>query len=175
MTLIESKTLLSAAASIEFTSIPQDGTDLVMLCSLRQAGAGVTQLNTSFNGVGGTSYGDRTLEGTGSAVSSFARTSQSVIRVSAVVGSTETANTFGNASFYIPNYSGNTNKSVSIDGITENNATAANINLVAGLFSNTSAITSVTLTTQSASNFVAGSTVSLYKITKGSDGIVTTS
>ena len=46
---------------------------------------------------------------------------------------------------------------------------------MAGLFSNTSPITSITLTSQSGENLVVGSTVSLYKITKGSDGIVTVS
>ena len=118
MKLIETKTLAVAATSIVFTSIPQDGTDLVLLCSLRQAGAGFSQLNMSFNGVGGTSYSDRTLEGTGSAAPTNSRTSQAVIRITAIVGSEQTANTFGNASLYIPNYSGNTNKSVSLDGVT---------------------------------------------------------
>jgi hypothetical protein len=173
--LIETKTLTGAAASIVFTSIPQDGTDLVLLCSLRQAGAGFSQVNMSFNGVGGTSYSDRTLEGTGTAVANGSRTSQAVIRITAIVGSEQTANTFGNALIYIPNYSGNTNKSVSLDAVTENNAAAAIQSLVAGLFSNTSAITSITLTSQSGENLVVGSTVSLYKITSGSDGIVTVS
>jgi hypothetical protein len=46
---------------------------------------------------------------------------------------------------YIPNYAGSSNKSVSIDAVTENNATAAEANLVAGLWSSTAAITSITL------------------------------
>ena len=175
MQLIETKTLGTATTSIEFTSIPQDGTDLYIVCSLRQVNSAVSSLNVSFNGVGGTSYSDRTLEGNGSTVGSGNRTSQAVIRITGVIGSGQTANTFSNIQYYIPNYSGSTNKSVSIDGVTENNATEAFQNIVAGLFSNTAAITSVLFTNGSGTNFVIGSTISLYKITKGSDGIVTTS
>jgi hypothetical protein len=46
--------------------------------------------------------------------------------------------------------------------------------LTAGLWNDTTAITSLTLV-PAAGSFIAGSTVSLYKVTKGSDGIVTTS
>ena len=87
--------------------------------------------------------------------------------------STYTANTFGNSVIYIANYAGSTYKSFSKDSITENNATAADQGVGAGLWSNTAAITSLSLTVTS--NMVAGSTFSLYGITKGSDGIVTTS
>jgi hypothetical protein len=178
MQLIESKTLGTAAASIEFTSIPQDGTDLVAFISVRSSGAAggvVTQLNVQFNGVGGTAYSDRQLEGSGSAATSGSRTGQSVIRISCAPNSAATANTFSSALMYIPNYSGSNAKSVSFDGASENNATEAYAQIVAGLSTNTTAITSLTFTLQDTGNLVVGSTISLYKITKGSDGIVTTS
>ena len=76
---------------------------------------------------------------------------------------------------YIPNYTGSTNKSISVDSVTENNATNNLMNIQAGLWSNTAAITSILFTSDTAGGFLAGSTISLYKITKGSDGIVTTS
>jgi hypothetical protein len=57
---------------------------------------------------------------------------------------TATANTFGNTEFYIPNYTSSNYKSFSVDGVTENNATAA-FALYAGLWSNTAAITSFRL------------------------------
>jgi hypothetical protein len=175
MKLIETKTLVANALSIEFTSIPQDGTDLFIVCSLRQVNSAVSALNLSFNGVGGTSYSDRRLEGTGSTTATGTRTSQAVIRTTGIVGSGQTANTFSSVQYYIQNYSGSTNKLVSIDAVTENNGTEAFQELTAGLFSNTGAITSVLFTSNAGSNFVSGSTISLYKITKGSDGIVTTS
>jgi hypothetical protein len=85
-----------------------------------------------------------------------------------------TANTFGNIQIYFPNYAGSTNKSYSVDSVTENNETVAYQTILAGLWSNTAAITTATFTAESG-NFAIGSTISLYKITKGSDGIVTTS
>ena len=52
---------------------------------------------------------------------------------------------------------------MSADGVMENNATEAYQNLVAGLWSNTSAITSLTLA-KSTGNFVQYSSASLYGI-----------
>ena len=163
MQLIETKTLASAAASIEFTSIPQDGTDLVAVISARNSTTESVGL-ISFNG-STTGRTFRYLLGTGSSPSSG--TFDGYGFTTAL--SSYTANTFSNSQVYIPNYTGSTNKSYSLDDVTENNATAAFMLIGAGLWSNTSAITSVTFTA-STGNLVAGSTISLYKITKGSDG-----
>jgi hypothetical protein len=175
MTLIETKALVSAAASIVFTSIPQDGTDLVLFMSLRGTHSGVSQINIQFNSSGGTAYSDRFLQGSGSAPGSGSRASQPVIRVTSLPGTNFTSNTFGNTKAYIFNYSGATAKGVSLQGVTENNATESYMELVAGLWNDTSAITSITLTNQSGSNFDTNSVASLYKITKGSDGVTTVS
>jgi hypothetical protein len=168
--LIETRTLAVAAASIEFTAIPQDGTDLVLLSSWRHSGsttdAGAT---LEFNGIT-TGYSNRILFGNGSAASSF---SESRI-LWLGNGGISTANTFGNNLAYIPNYTSSSNKSVSTDFVIENNATATGMGIGAGLWSDTAAITSLLITGLSG-NLVAGSMFSLYKITKGSDGIVTVS
>ena len=170
MTLIQTKTLGAAAASIEFTSIPQTFTDLVALCSLRGTESlGTITFEIRPNSVS-TDLSSRTLQGDGSSASSF---TQTLIGPLAPAG-TSTANTFGSTIVYIPNYSGSTNKSFSIDNVTENNATTAGQRITAGLWSNTSAITSLQFTVTS-NNIAIGSTISLYGITKGSDGIVTTS
>ena len=168
MILIETKTLLSAAASIEFTSIPQDGTDLVVLYSLRTSSGGATNTLLTLNG-STSGFSNRNLFGDGT--TRFSDTTARYIGV--VTGSTDTANTFSNGMLTIPNYSGSTNKSFSADDVSENNATTAYQSIVAGLWSNTAAITSLTITISG--NLAVGSTISLYKITKGSDGIVTTS
>ena len=172
MNLIETKTLASAAASIEFTEIPQDGTDLLLLTSLRsdRADVLVTVLELRFNGAT-TNRTSRSLQGSGTSASSASYTTG---RIALETAATATANTFGNGSIYIPNYSGSTNKSASVDLVSENNDTNAYQNLYAFLWSQTTAITSVEVRDNLA-NLVAGSTISLYKITKGSDGIVTTS
>jgi hypothetical protein len=172
MKLIESKTLASAAAQIEFTSIPQDGTDLVALVSTRlsfnNSGSWYDML-VRFNG-STSNYSGRLLYGTGSGGFSLTETSIG-IRTNATG---TTADTFGNTSLYVPNYAGATNKSVSHDAVSENNATLSWQAIGAALWSDTSAITSMTFIPVSG-NLEAGSTISLYKITKGSDGLVTVS
>jgi hypothetical protein len=169
MKLIESKTLGSTQNAIEFTSIPQDGTDLVILCSVRTTNSGATGVYISFNG-STSSFSARYLDGNGSSVSSgtLARYAGNA------TDAAHTSNTFSNIMTYIPNYTGSTNKSYSTDSVTENNGTGAYQDLVAGLWSNTAAITSLAIAS-SPGDLVAGSIISLYKITKGSDGIVTTS
>ena len=175
MKLIESKTLATAAASIEFTSIPQDATDLVLLMSGRSARTsdGRDEVFIRFNGDSGANYTNRALRGSGSAADSVTNPTTSISRVN-LPSSTTTSNTFGNGIIYILNYTALVAKSVSVDNVMENNATFSFQEIVAGLWNNTAAITSISFTPEVA-NFEAGSTISLYKITKGSDGIVTTS
>lgn len=171
MKLIETKTLTGTAASIEFTSIPQTYTDLLVLVSLRGTTSQIYILTDIFFNGSTTGFSSRGLEGNGSSAVSY---TNSTIYINAGNGATSTANTFSNHSIYIPNYAGSTNKSVSVDGVSENNATTAYASIQAGLWANTAAITSIQIKAR-ADSFVAGSTVSLYGIKSGSDGIVTVS
>jgi hypothetical protein len=77
------------------------------------------------------------------------------------LGTTATANTFASTEIYIPNYTSTTSKSVSIDGVTENNATTSYQTFTAGLSTLSTAITSVSFGL-GAGNFVQYSTFSLY-------------
>jgi hypothetical protein len=170
MKLIESKTLGTAAASIEFTSIPQDGTDLVVLISTRVATAATDDAISITLNSSTSNRSRRSLLGRGSTVATF--TSSDGI-VGSTTGDTATSNTFGNAQIYLPNYTSSSAKSASTDSVSENNATRAIQEINAFLWNDTAAITSLKI--DAPSNLMAGSTISLYKITKGSDGIVTTS
>ena len=168
MQLIETKVLGTAAATIVFSSIPQDATDLYAVVSARNtvdAAAGTIAFNT-----GGT-YTRRRLLGSGPG----SGTSDTPTNDYLIDTSTQTANTFGNSSIYIPNYTGSTAKSYSVDAVDENNATGADQALYAGLWSGTDAISSITFAPLGGGSFAIGTVISLYKITKGSDGIVTTS
>jgi hypothetical protein len=157
-TLIQSVAVGSGgAASIEFGSIPQTYTDLKIVISARSTGAG-SQILLSFNG-STASFTSRYLFGDGSTV-----TSGTLARYAGAFPlSTFTASVFGNSEIYIPNYTGSSNKSYSADSVTENNATGSYLTMVAGLWSATSAITSVTLTPDSV-NFAQYSSASLYGI-----------
>jgi len=172
MTLVETKTLASNAAGILFSSIPQDATDLLILFSIRTTRAANDDLiPIKINGLT-TNQSERELYGNGSSVGRSAGTN-------AIYGygngNNGTSNTFSNGSFYIFNYTGATAKSVSVDSVDENNATAAYQSIVSGLWNSTAAITSIELYSYFAANLVTGSTVSLYKITKGSSGGVVVS
>jgi len=173
MTLVESVTVGSGgASSIEFTSIPQDGTDLVVLVSARDVsgfGYGITRL--TFNNDTGANYSTIFLSGEGSGTpSSSSVPNTNYIFSGVVTGGGSTANSFSSQSIYISNYSGATTKTVSSDSVVENNATDAPQRLNAGVWNSTATITSIELKSSWGVNFAQHSTASLYKITKGSDG-----
>ena len=175
MKLIQTITLTSAQATINLTSIPQTFTDLLVTFSLRTDRASLIDFfQLRVNGTT-TGYSQRFLEGNGSSVISSVETGQDKLLLETINGATSTANTFSNSSLYIPNYTGSTNKTMSLNAVHEDNASTARQRLDAILWSNTSAITSLNLLLFSSRNYVAGSTISLYGITKGSDGITTAS
>jgi hypothetical protein len=168
MSLIETVTVGSGgAASIEFTSIPQDGTDLLFLISARNS-ADTNTATMSFN-TGG-SYTSIRLFGTGSNASSNSPRVDFNSNSSAY-----TSNTFASSGIYIPNYTSSNSKNYSTDSAAERNLTATSLQIYAGSWSETSAITMITLTAGSGGTFDQHTVASLYKITSGSDGIVTTS
>ena len=138
--LINSNTVgAGGVSSITFSSIPSTYTDLCLVLSIRTTNAADNDtIDLEINGVT-TNQSRIRLQGNGSAAASATASSLGF----QVNGDTATANTFGSAQIYIPNYAGSTNKSLSFENITENNATSAYANLIAGLWSQTTAITSL--------------------------------
>jgi hypothetical protein len=160
-TLISSVTVgAGGAASMGFTSIPSTYTDLLVKVSARTNRAlTVDGVLISFNS-STSNFTNKYLEGDGSSASS-----SSLARFAAdAPGSTATASTFGNGEIYIPNYAGSNYKSLSSDSVTENNATGALTDLLANLWSDTAAITSITLTSGFGTSFDQYSTAYLYGI-----------
>jgi hypothetical protein len=82
-------------------------------------------------------------------------------------GNGATSNTFGNTEFYISNYTSSNYKSISNDSVGETNASSGSIlmGLSAGLWTNTSAITSIGLYTDG--NFLQYSEFTLYGVYAG--------
>jgi hypothetical protein len=153
-------TVSSPQATVEFISIPQGYTDLKVVCSSR-----CTTTNTAFLftfNSSTTGYSNKRLFSDGSTVYSDSSITTAISSTSNNA-SDYTANTFGNGEFYIPNYTSANFKSVNVDGVTENNATAALSMLTAGLWSNTAAITSITITPASGS-ISTNSTFTLYGV-----------
>jgi hypothetical protein len=153
------------AANIDFTSIPSTYTDLVIKLCLRDTSTGDPAgnvCNISFNG-STSGFTGRILFGEGSGSGGSTTVFPRVIATIPTSASGSTASTFGNAEVYIPNYAGSTNKSYSSDAVTERNATASYMYLVAGLWSNTAAINQITIAPNSGS-FVQHSTAYLYGV-----------
>jgi hypothetical protein len=166
MKLIATQTLPSDQPNITFTSIPQNFTDLVLFISGRTdralEGDG---FSLRFNG-NQSGYSQRRLIGAGSGSPS----SDTQLNSFFTTANNATANTFGNSSIYIPNYAGNANKSYSNDGVSENNAATSYAGINAGVWANTDAINSITLTPEGGTVFRANTSVSLYGIGGAGDG-----
>jgi hypothetical protein len=150
----------SAVPNITFSSIPATYTDLKLVCSTRTDIA-VQWLTLLVNGAT-TNISGRYIVGDGSAASSSTISAGGLLTPS--VAGTFTANAFSSNEFYFPNYTGSTNKSISVDGAQEYNSTAWYGMLSAVLWSSTSAITSVGIQAISGANLVQYTTATLYGI-----------
>jgi len=148
------------ASTIDFTSIPATFTDLAVKISSRDTTSGSNWQNfqIAFNGVT-TNLSSRAVYGNNTTATSSSFGSNIFMWTSSA---SATASTFGNAEIYIPNYASSNNKSVSADFVSETNAADAIFGLTAGLWANTSAITSIKLTPAAA--FAQYSTATLYGI-----------
>jgi hypothetical protein len=143
----------NSPAFVEFTSIPQTFTDLVVIYSLNSTDGpqGIyTKFNGSnlnFSGVYGYSDGASNLSGF------LARYLGSIA---------QTAATFTNGRMYIQNYTTSNAKVFSVDETYPRNSTPSFINMIGGLWSNSAAITSVMV--GDVSGLQQYSSVSLYGI-----------
>jgi hypothetical protein len=134
-------------SNISFSSIPSSFTDLCIKYSIRDSNAQVyTAMSFQFNGSGGTAYSYITVEGTGGSTTSPAQSGlDRTFGVFTGNGTNSTSNTFANGELYIANYSGSNQKSMSLDAVTENNATTAYATINASLWANTAAISSIVI------------------------------
>ena len=148
----------AGASSVTFSGIPQTGyTDLVVKMSSR-ATANVVAVICSING-SALDSGKR-IRGNGVDAASASSAENYGVNNSAA-----TASTFSNAEWYFPNYASSNYKSVSMDGVSENNGTDAYSSLTAGLENTTSAITSISFEPNGGS-FDQYSTFYLYGVAK---------
>jgi hypothetical protein len=156
------------AASIAFTSIPQTYTDLKVVLSTRSASGAAVAYTTymKINALTSSIYSTRVVEGNGSAGSSFSQSgTDTAVRFSLINGTGATSSTFASTEIYIPNYSSSNNKSISVDTVSETNATTIYSNLIAALVATSAAITDLTFTNEvTAGNFAQYSTAILYGI-----------
>ena len=164
-TLIDQTTLGSSQASVTFSGLGAysgDYTDLQFIFSPRGSnGDPIRGLYFSING-STSNFTQKYLRGYGTGADSG-----SIARFTGDGNASgSTSNTFSSVQLYIPNFSSSEYKSYSVDWASENNsgsAYAATLGFVAGLWSNTAAITSITIN-YDAGDFVSGSSFYLYGI-----------
>ena len=158
--LIEKITVGAAgASSVSFSGIPQTGyTDLVVKMSAR-ATNGFVDINFNNNAL---NFSGIYLYGNGSSTGSGSQAKF----LGPIAVTANTANAFGNLEFYVPNYTSANYKSFGADGVRETNDVNTEAHLVAGLWSNTAAITSIQIYPEGSGTFNQYSTFYLYGVAK---------
>ena len=155
---IYTNTLVSAQASVTFSSIPSTYTDLVLVANVQAAtGANIA---IQFNGDTASNYSSTILTGNGTAASSLRYSSKTYI-ITDNYGYPTTSNFNVNIT-HIQNYSNATTYKTTL---TRANSAASGLDASVGLWRSTAAITSIVvqLVTPTA-NINTGSTFSLYGI-----------
>jgi hypothetical protein len=152
------------ASSINFVNIPQNYTDLNVLLSVRSnTGGAFAGLVIAFNG----SSAGYTLtwlgDANGSAVT-YVYSAFGYNHIAYIPASTATANSFGNVTLTMPDYTSSHAKAVNVDGANANNATTIYQGFSIGSWSGTAPISSLSFTT--GGSFVQYSTATLYGLRK---------
>ena len=153
---IATTTLGSAATTITFSSIAASYTDLrLVLVSSDGVGSSITM---RFNSDTASNYSRTILNGNGtSAVTALTSNATSIN----IAPNNATAGLFGLYTIDVFSYAGSTNKTVlSTNSVDQNGS--GQVGRLVGLWRNTAAITTITLT--DSSNFAIGTTATLYGI-----------
>lgn len=162
---IATVTSTGTSGTIDFTNIPQTYTDLILLVSGRTTWTtdNNDQIRIYLNG-NTSNYAHKLLLGTGSVTDGDGSTSAPGVNGQTETGAM-TGNTFSNDCIYISNYTSSSNyKIVSHEHLTENNATLNYSTLGATVWSNSSAVTSISISTFRGYNWAQYSTATLYGI-----------
>jgi hypothetical protein len=166
-TLIASATP-SGTTSTTFSSIPSTYSDLKLVSSTRttRSGANLDLLGYRFNGDGTASNHKYIRLSSDASSSSIPSSTIGNELVQYSTGATSTTNTFASSEIYIPNYtSTSSNKVFYTDSVTgQLNSTAFYQAIFANQWLSTAAITSITIYSTNAANFVSGSSFYLYGI-----------
>lgn len=163
--LISAITLGGATASVSFTGIPSTFTDLCLKWSARGSVSGNSNLNLrlKLNNSAVTEYSAIQLYAFSAAASSIDTGFAYVTIDSGAPSAGDTASTFGYGELYLPSYTVSTNKPFGSVFTAESNTSSVIRGFRAMLWRNTSAVTSLDLTTNSG-DFETNSSFYLYGI-----------
>lgn len=170
MRLIAKNVLGSDTATVTFSDIPGTYADLLVVVSARTTRSSTVGNSMFYFNGSAANLTSRRLWAYTTTVQSDTALVDSAFGFY-VPGDTATSSTFGNAEIYIPNYAGSANKSFTVSASYSANSSADYnySNLAgAGLFSSSSAITSISFGNRAldSANYKSGSSFFLYGITK---------
>jgi hypothetical protein len=156
-------------ATYTFSSIPATYQHLQIRISALKSAVTAEELRLRLNGDTGTNYVRRYISGYNLTPSESSATGQTYIQLANnVTGNADMSTTYPTIAITdIHDYASTTkNKTIrGVGGIDQNTATNSEIDLISGLWLNTSAINSVTVFMhQVGANFAAGTTIALYGI-----------
>jgi len=157
------------AATINFTSIPQTYTDLMVKISNKstQTNTLVTikmRLNNSTTGI---TWRNLVAEGTtAGSYDQAAYGGDTTIHGTSVGDVAATTSTFSQFEAYIPNYTSSAYKTYSTESVSEGTFSGAYGWFLSGLWSNTAAVTSLNFALDGTGNFAQYTTATLYGIRK---------
>ena len=157
--------LTSTQSSLDFTSIPQTYTDLILVCSLRTTNAGDFGFPIlRFNGLGTVNMSHRGLMYESGTVSGGTNNEGLVVR--RCPGGNAPADYFGSATIWISNYaSSTTNKFFTgVFGSPRNQQTGSAVGMNACAWSDTAAITQVSIFDNQGYSFAQYSSAYLYGV-----------
>lgn len=144
-----------SSGTVTFSSIPSTYTDLILVSNLEPSAS--ANLIYQYNGNSSSIYSDTTVYGDGSSTGSYRRSNQTVHYISYFPSSGQRLTVISN----FQNYS-NTNVFKSI--ITRASNASFELNAIAGLWRDTSAINSISIFLNNSANFTSSSTFTLYGI-----------
>lgn len=162
-TPISTQTLTADAATVTFTGIPQTYTDIVLVCNFGTSSSGRTG-TMRFNGDTGTNYSWRSIGGNGTSAQAGGGSNISSIYFTGQITGDGTA--LANVAVTsIQNYSNTTTyKTV----ISRSNDAARYVELAVGTWRSTAAINRIDLARDNGTNWLSGSSFTLYGIGSGS-------
>ena len=164
---IATTTLGSSQTTVTFSSIPSTYTHLQIRMLTKSGHAGIEDGYVRLNSDTGSNYSWHITTGNGSSTAAYSGTSAGFMRGFRQVGNSSSANVFSGSVIDILDYA-NTSKNKTIRSLSgyDNNG-SGDMALYSGSWMSTTAVSTITLTTETGSNFLQYSQFALYGIKGG--------
>jgi hypothetical protein len=160
-TALATVTLASTASSVTFSSIPATYRDLIVVMNVGGATAASSRMR--FNADSGNNYNWVFMNGSGSSTTSSSQSNQNNLDVGAFIGLSATVGPY-NLIAQIMDYSATDKHKTVLSRVNLTSDLYPGTTALAGRWASTSAITTVQLFPDSATNWIAGSRFDLYGV-----------